>query len=557
MKTKKNKYKRKLKTPISYYGGKQRLLKEIIPRLPQHSIYVEPFFGGGAVFFGKEPSMMEIINDIDDNVINFYKVLQTNYKGLKSKIKTTLHSRSIQQQANAILYHKKKSVAIEKAWAFWVMCTMSYSNNPSKNAGFAYDKKGSTTKKFSNAKEHLLTNFSTRLEHVQIENTDALKVIESRDSKDTFFYIDPPYLGSDCGSYKGYTEAAFKQLLELLTQIKGKFLLSSYPHKLLETYRKQAGWKHQKLKKRLQVYGKRKRPKYKTECLTGNYDWSTNSVLSPKKEKREKDLKPMPTTNRTPDIASRLVKRYCNLDGKLKTKTQIALFLTTLQNAIKRGAIRQSHRYATSIEKIQDNLISLLGKYSGLKTKWILIKLHPSSKEALQQQLSSSGIAGVAAQQSEHFKIMRSTDIVNLHFEKLGFAGKWKRLIGDPSKGFTAMIYGKPKMGKSYLSVDFGGYLARNHGTVLYVAREEGSDDTLQKKLKDKNVAHPDFYVSDYLPEDISKFDFVFLDSVNKLGLTPENLERLKQKIQKPHLSIFSKPPNAEIFEEEMNFNTM
>jgi predicted ATP-dependent serine protease len=123
---------------------------------------------------------------------------------------------------------------------------------------------------------------------------------------------------------------------------------------------------------------------------------------------------------------------------------------------------------------------------------------------------------------------MSSTDIVNLSFDKLGFKGKWLNLIGDPSSGFTAMIFGKPKMGKSYLAVDFAGYLARNHGTVLYVAREEGIDDTLQQKLKDKNVAHPDLYVSDYLPTDLSKYDFVFLDSVNKLMLSPEDLEKLK-----------------------------
>jgi hypothetical protein len=126
--------------------------------------------------------------------------------------------------------------------------------------------------------------------------------------------------------------------------------------------------------------------------------------------------------------------------------------------------------------------------------------------------------------------IMSSTDIVKLDFEKLGFSGKWKQLIGDPSSGFTTMIFGKPKMGKSYLAVDFSGYLARNHGTVLYVAREEGIDDTLQQKLKDKNVAHPDLYVSDYLPEDLSNYDFVFLDSVNKLNLTPDDLELLKLK---------------------------
>jgi predicted ATP-dependent serine protease len=76
--------------------------------------------------------------------------------------------------------------------------------------------------------------------------------------------------------------------------------------------------------------------------------------------------------------------------------------------------------------------------------------------------------------------------------------------------------------------VDFAGYLARNFGKVLYVAKEEKLDATLQKKLNDKNVKHPNLYVSDFLPADLSGYQFVFLDSVNKLQLQPEDLERLK-----------------------------
>jgi RecA/RadA recombinase len=117
----------------------------------------------------------------------------------------------------------------------------------------------------------------------------------------------------------------------------------------------------------------------------------------------------------------------------------------------------------------------------------------------------------------------------NVQFKTLGFVGKYRKLIGDPSKGFTAMVYGKPKMGKSFLCVDFAGYLARNHGKVLYIAREEGLDMTLQEKLNAKDVKHPNLFVSDTIPEDLSFFDFIFFDSVNKLGLSASDLETLKQ----------------------------
>lgn len=82
--------------------------------------------------------------------------------------------------------------------------------------------------------------------------------------------------------------------------------------------------------------------------------------------------------------------------------------------------------------------------------------------------------------------VMSSTDFTNLQFNTIGFKDKWLDFIGDPAPGFTAMVFGMPKMGKSYLCVDFAGYLARNHGKVLYVAKEEKLDKTLQDKLKEK-----------------------------------------------------------------------
>jgi hypothetical protein len=125
--------------------------------------------------------------------------------------------------------------------------------------------------------------------------------------------------------------------------------------------------------------------------------------------------------------------------------------------------------------------------------------------------------------------VMNSMDFADMEFDTLGFTGKWLELIGDPSTNFTAMVFGKPKMGKSYLCIDFAGYLARNHGKVLYVAKEEGLDYTLQQKLNDKDVAHPNLFVASVLPDSLAPYDFIFLDSVNKLGLTPEDLNRLKQ----------------------------
>src|ERR1700739_2840508 len=121
------------------------------------------------------------------------------------------------------------------------------------------------------------------------------------------------------------------------------------------------------------------------------------------------------------------------------------------------------------------------------------------------------------AAQPQKNRIMNSIDFAKMRFNTIGFKDKWLDFIGDPAKGFTAMVFGRPKMGKSYLCMEFAGYLARNHGKVLYVAKEEKLDATLQKKLNDLRVEHPNLFVSDDLPKNLSGYSFVFLDSVNKM----------------------------------------
>jgi len=86
------KQKIQLKTPITYWGGKQKMLDYILPLIPKHGIYTEAFFGGGAVFWAKEPAKVEFINDKNAEVINFYRVLKQDFIKLKKEIDVTLHS---------------------------------------------------------------------------------------------------------------------------------------------------------------------------------------------------------------------------------------------------------------------------------------------------------------------------------------------------------------------------------------------------------------------------------------------------------------------------------
>jgi hypothetical protein len=144
-------------------------------------------------------------------------------------------------------------------------------------------------------------------------------------------------------------------------------------------------------------------------------------------------------------------------------------------------------------------------------------------------------------------KVMNSMDFASMQFNTIGLKGKWLNLIGDPSPNFSTMVFGKPKMGKSYLCIDFAGHLARHHGKVVYVAVEEGLGLTLMQKLNDKDVKHSNLFVASVLPSDLSPYDFIFLDSVNKLGLSAEDLTLLKKQYPtKSFIYIFQATKSGE-----------
>lgn len=110
-------------------------------------------------------------------------------------------------------------------------------------------------------------------QNIQIECTDAIRVIRSRDYPNAFFYCDPPYFNSDCGHYDGYSVEDFNRLLDVLQSIQGKFLMSSYPSKLLEDYTTTNHWSSRKIEQPVTVAnGTGGAGKRKIEVLTANYD---------------------------------------------------------------------------------------------------------------------------------------------------------------------------------------------------------------------------------------------------------------------------------------------
>lgn len=260
-----------MKPPLTYYGGKQMLSKLIISLIPPHNIYCEPFFGGGAVFFSKTPSKLEVVNDNNGELINFYRVIKTKFKKLEKEIKCTLHSRESHQTAQIVMGHPQLFDDIKRAWAIWTLANQSYASKL--NGSWGYDKKENKSVKQLQSKRISFTNdYAERMEQVQIENQDALKIIDIWDNKDAFFYCDPPYINTNQGHYKGYTKEDFEKLLILLSKVKGKFLLSSYPSEMLTKYVKQNKWSIKKINMALALASNPdSKLKRKIEVLTANF----------------------------------------------------------------------------------------------------------------------------------------------------------------------------------------------------------------------------------------------------------------------------------------------
>lgn len=138
------------------------------------------------------------------------------------------------------------------------------------------------------------------------------------------------------------------------------------------------------------------------------------------------------------------------------------------------------------------------------------------------------GLHGIVDVNFESGDVVNSTTIEGKNFDTLDFHGRWEGFFGKPSPDFKFMFYGKPGNGKSTFALQFAGYLSKELGkSVLYVANEEGFGYTLQEKVKRLNVANSNLYLCDSVPEDLSQFDVVFLDSVNNLGLEPDDLKSM------------------------------
>lgn len=224
-----------MKPLISYYGGKQRIasrIVEVIDTIP-HTVYCEPFFGGGAVFFARQRPMVsnndhyrEVINDSSKALINLYRVAREQPAEFERWIRFTPYSQEEHRRAIAICKEPETVKPLEWAWAYYVNIHQSFANDMGKGWGASVTSRNCAAI-WQNRRQDL-PECLDRLSDVHISCEDALDVIKRWDSPHTLHYLDPPYPGTECGHYGGYTHDDFQALCTLLDSIQGSYILSGY-----------------------------------------------------------------------------------------------------------------------------------------------------------------------------------------------------------------------------------------------------------------------------------------------------------------------------------------
>jgi DNA adenine methylase len=210
-----------LKSPLGYLGGKSRLAKRIVERIPPHTCYVEPFCGGAWVYFTKPPSNVEVLNDLDGDLVSFWRVIRNHLPEFLRCLNFQLVSREDFQRE--LKQDATLMTDIQRAVRYYRLQRMGYGG---KTAGRTFGTSCTRPNSLNMPKaEEVLSETHARMARTTIEHLDACECIRRYDSDKTFFYIDPPYWNADfyAVSFKGED---FCRLRDTLNEVKGRFILS-------------------------------------------------------------------------------------------------------------------------------------------------------------------------------------------------------------------------------------------------------------------------------------------------------------------------------------------
>ena len=210
---------------IPWMGGKRRLVDEMLPLIPEHTCYVEVFAGGAALFYNKEPSKAEVLNDINGDLVNFYRVVQNHLEEFIRQFKWAIVSREVFE------WEKLKDPAtltdIQRAVRFFYLQKLCFGG---KVESWSYGTSAMARPKLNLLRiEEALSEAHCRLARVNIERLDWQVCVRKYDRAGTFFYLDPPYWKT-AGYGVSFGIKQYREMADLMASMAGKAILSINDH---------------------------------------------------------------------------------------------------------------------------------------------------------------------------------------------------------------------------------------------------------------------------------------------------------------------------------------
>lgn len=211
-----------MKSPFPYLGGKSKLASQIVSMFPaDHETYCEPFAGAAWVFFAKPPGRCEILNDIDGELVTFFRVVQNHLEEFLRYFKLAVVSREIFELEK--LKDPRTLTDIQRATRFYYLQKLCFGGKPS---GRTFGAQTSAPPRLSISDlESRLLEVHWRFKGVTIEHLDAIACMDVYDRPGTLFYIDPPYWKT-AGYTRPWNEPDFERLAARLDTVKGRFIMS-------------------------------------------------------------------------------------------------------------------------------------------------------------------------------------------------------------------------------------------------------------------------------------------------------------------------------------------
>ena len=220
-----------MKPPMIYYGGKVSIAETITRFLPPHQHYIEPFAGGLSVLLAKKPSRTETVNDLDGDLMTFWRVLRDQPKQLNQVCQLTPHSRGEYLAS----FNKETADEVEVARRVWVQLTQGRGGTLTRTGWRYFTAAGNgVMADYLDAYRARLIPAAERIKNVSLECRPALEVIQAYGNhSDSLLYVDPPYLGVTRNS-RGYrhemrSAEEHEELAAALTKCKAAVILSGYP----------------------------------------------------------------------------------------------------------------------------------------------------------------------------------------------------------------------------------------------------------------------------------------------------------------------------------------